>query len=149
MARLSKEDVVTIQALRKRGQSASAVAKVLGVTEGAVRYHERRAVAGAVDGRSRQVHVAAGYFAADRGVPRGPGAAGAVNLRELYEHLVEHHGYAASSKSLERYMRCTYGRPPTRTYRRVETPPAAQTQPDWGEYPTARKTEARCNESDL
>ncbi len=61
MARLSKEDVVTIEALRKRGQSAPAVARVLGVTEGTVRYHDRRAAAGAADGRSRQVHVAAAF----------------------------------------------------------------------------------------
>ena len=136
MARLSKEDVVTIGTLRKRGQSASAVARVLGVTEGTVRYHERRAASAAVDGRSRQVHVAAGFaaqieaYVAALARPERP-----VNLTELYEHLVERHGYPASSKSLERYMRRTYGRPPIRTYRRVETPPAAQTQTDWGEYP--------------
>jgi transposase len=139
MARLSKEDVVTIQALRKRGQSLRAIARTLGVTEGTVRYHGRRAAAGAIDGRTRQVPVAAGFvapieaFLKARAQPERP-----ANVRELYEHLVEHHGYPASSKSLERYIRRTYGPPPTRTYRRVETPAAAQTQTDWGEYPRVR-----------
>jgi len=139
MPRLSKEDVVTIQVLRKRGQSASAIARTLGVTEGTVRYRVKRAEAGAADGRSRQVHVAAGLareieaFVAAHARSERP-----VNLRELYDHLVERHGYPASSKSLERYMRRTYGRPPVRTYRRVETPAGAQTQTDWGEYPHVR-----------
>jgi hypothetical protein len=134
MPRLSKEDVETIGVLKKRGQPASAIARVLGVTEGAVRYRVKRAEAGAADGRSRQVHVAAGFarqieaFMAAQARPDRP-----VNLRELYDHLVERHGYPASSKSLERYMRRAYGRPPVRTYRRVETPAGAQTQTDWGE----------------
>jgi hypothetical protein len=32
-------------------------------------------------------------------------------------------------------MRRQYPRPRIRTYRRVETPPGAQSQTDWGEYP--------------
>ena len=31
-------------------------------------------------------------------------------------------------------MRARYGRPPVRPFRRVETPPGAQTQSDWGEF---------------
>ena len=31
-------------------------------------------------------------------------------------------------------MRARYGRPPIRPFRRVETPPGAQTQSDWGEF---------------
>lgn len=36
-----------------RGQTQSAVARLLGVTEGAVRYHRRRRAEGAVDRRNR------------------------------------------------------------------------------------------------
>jgi transposase len=32
-------------------------------------------------------------------------------------------------------VRAKYPRPAIRTYRRVKTPPAAQTQTDWGEFP--------------
>jgi transposase len=137
--RLRREEIVTMQVLKERGETQSAIARRLGVTEGAVRYQLKRASSGAVDGRARQVHVAAAFsveieaFLAARARPERP-----ANLRELYEHLVEHCGYGASSKSLQRYMRATYGRPPMRTYRRVETPPGAQTQTDWGEYPRIR-----------
>ncbi len=34
-----------------------------------------------------------------------------------------------------RFVRARYPRPKIRTYRRVETPPGAQSQTDWGEYP--------------
>jgi transposase len=57
------------------------------------------------------------------------------NVRELHEHLVEGYGYGGSYNSVRRYVRAHYPRPKRRTYRRVETPPGAQTQTDWGEYP--------------
>jgi transposase len=53
----------------------------------------------------------------------------------LYGHLVEEHGYEGSYKSVVRYVRSRWGRPAIRTYRRVETPPGAQSQTDWGEFP--------------
>ena len=102
MPRLSKEDVVTIPVLKRRGQSASKIARTLGVTEGTVRYRVKRAEAGAADGRSRQVHVAAGFareieaFVAAHARPERP-----VNLRELYDHLVERHGYPALTDDLK------------------------------------------------
>ena len=131
MARLTEEDVVTIKVLRQRGQSASAVARTLGVTEGAVRYHERRAAKGAADGRGRQKRLAAAYagaieaFLEARERPELP-----PNVHELFDFLVEQHDYPGSTRSLERYMRQRYGRPPVRTYRRVETVAGAQTQTD-------------------
>jgi transposase len=139
MPRLSKEDIVAIGALLERGQSASEVARTLGVTEGAVRYHGRRAAAGATDGRAKQKRLAAAYtgaieaFLEAREHPDRP-----PNVHELFDFLVEQHDYPGSTRSLERYMRATYGRPPVRTYRRVETPAGAQTQTDWGEYPRVR-----------
>jgi hypothetical protein len=57
-----------------------------------------------------------------------------VNVRDLHEHLVEQHGYPWSYRSVLRYVRHKYPRPRIRTYRRVETPPGAQTQTDWGEF---------------
>jgi hypothetical protein len=58
-----------------------------------------------------------------------------VNGKELYEHLVYAWGYEGSYRSILRYVRKHYGRPALRTYRRVETPPGAQAQTDWAEYP--------------
>lgn len=46
-------------ALLKQGHSQSAVARLLGVSEGTVRYHRRRDATGAVDGRTAQVGKAA------------------------------------------------------------------------------------------
>jgi len=43
-------------------------------------------------------------------------------------------GYEGSYKSVVRWVRARYGRPKVRTYRRVETPPGAQTQTDWGHF---------------
>lgn len=137
--RLSREELVTIQVLDQKGQTASAIARQLQVTEGAVRYHLKRAAAGTTDGRGKQVHKAAEFagaitaFIEGRGAMRRP-----PNVEEVYDHLVAEHGYKASYKSVLRYMRATYGPPRIRTYRRVETPPGAQTQTDWGEYPRVR-----------
>ena len=135
-SRLRREDVVTIQVLSEKGQNHCEIARVLGITEGTVRYHLRRAQAQAEDGRKGKVFLAeshaaviAGWFQAhaDRARP--------VNVQELYEHLVREHGYTGSYPSVVRYARARYPRPPLRTYRRVETPPGAQSQTDWGEYP--------------
>ena len=50
MARqLSPEEIVTLLVLKQRGQSNVQIAQALGVSEGAVRYHARRA--GKPDGR--------------------------------------------------------------------------------------------------
>lgn len=65
----------------------------------------------------------------------GRGRAPGANLRELYEDLVATHGYEGSYNSVRRYVRAHYPRLRRRTYRRVETPPGAQTQTDWAEYP--------------
>jgi len=134
--RLSKEEVVSIQVLAKHEVRNTEIARQLGVTEGAVRYHRRREASGAVDGRRNKPHraremapVIAEWFAA-RSEDRRP-----VNVVELHEHLVSEFGYAGSYQSVRRYVRQIYGSPPIRTYRRVETPPGAQSQTDWGEFP--------------
>jgi transposase len=134
--RLSKEEVVTIRVLAERGQNHCAIARTMGVTESTVRYHLRRAAAGAEDGRRDKPQraatlseVIAAWFAEHRGQKRP------VNVMELYEHLVAEHGYPGSYQSVRRFVRRHYPTPRMRTYRRVETPPGAQSQTDWAEYP--------------
>jgi len=134
--RLSKEEVVTIRVLADKGQNHCQIARTVGVSEGTVRYHLRRSAEGATDGRSQRPFEAesmAAVIAAwheERKDDRRP-----VNVLELHEHLVREYGYAGTYRSVLRYVRAHYPQPKMRTYRRVETPPGAQTQTDWGEYP--------------
>src|SRR5262249_57871019 len=53
LAKLTTEQIVTIQVLHERGQSQRQTAQLLGVSEGAVRYRLRRAHDGATDGRRK------------------------------------------------------------------------------------------------
>jgi len=134
--RLRREEIVTIQVLAEKGQNHCEVARTLGVTEGTVRYHLRRAAESAEDGRGNKSFRAeefgeliGAWFAEREGDTRP------VNVLELHEHLVEEHSYPGSYQSVRRYVRSHYARPLLRTYRRVETPPGAQSQTDWAEYP--------------
>src|SRR5690606_3517346 len=54
MAKLCQEARMTIKTLSAKGVCGRETARLLGVSEGAVRYHRRRQEAGAVDGRSLQ-----------------------------------------------------------------------------------------------
>lgn len=140
MAKLSKEHIVTIKVLHDLSGTNCSVARTLGVTEGTVRYHLRRANAGAVDGRRGK-----------RFLIEELGLAGAVatwwqheterlsegrppNVEKLHAWLVEAHEYGGSYKSVRKYVRARYGAPKLRPFRRIETPPGAQTQTDWGEF---------------
>jgi transposase len=133
--RLRREEVVTIGVLRERGVSGRAIARQLGVDEKAVRYRLSRAASGAGDGRAGKPMRAEPW--SERialwmeHATRGPG----VNLQALYEWLVEEHDYAGSYKAIQRYVRAKYPRPKLRVRRRVETPPGAQAQADWAEFP--------------
>jgi transposase len=136
--RLSREEVVTIQVLARKGQNNCEIARTLGVTEGAVRYQRRRAAEEAEDGRKNKPYkaeAAAEVIGHWHDVREEAGAKRPVNVQELYEHLVAEHGYEGSYQSVLRYVRRHYPKPKIRTYRRVETPPGAQTQTDWAEYP--------------
>ena len=64
MNRLNPEARMTIKTLAARGATNSHIARLLGVTEGAVRHHVARLQAGALDGRSRQEPKAACVAAA-------------------------------------------------------------------------------------
>jgi len=125
---------MTIQCLAQRGQSRRRIARLLGVTEGAVRYHLRREAEGAVDGRSRQ-HALADDFAEAitwyfEALGEGP-----VNLADLHDWLVAEHDYPGSLRSVQRYYRRHFPQPRRRARRRIETPPGAQGQVDWAEWP--------------
>ena len=125
---------MTIKKLKERGSTTRSIAEVLGVTEGAVRYHLRRQAAGAEDGRAKQVHLAEAYHEAievwlDRQGPEAP-----LNLTELHAWLAEEHEFPGSVRSVQRYFEARFPRPRRRARRRVETPPGAQGQVDWAEF---------------
>ena len=139
MAKLTREQIVTIEVLQQRGQSQSQTARILGVSEGAVRYHLRRARDGATDGRQKPSRIeqlglaeaVAHWWQAQveiLGQERPP------SVQLLHEFLRAEYGYDGSYKSVRKFVRARYGRPPIRPFRRVETPPGAQTQSDWGEF---------------
>ena len=139
MAKLTREQIVTIEVLQARGQSQCQTARILGVSEGAVRYHLRRAREGAADGRQKPSHIeqlrlteaVARWWQAQveiLGKERPP------SVQLLHEFLRAEYGYNGSYKSVRKFVRAHYGRPPIRPFRRVETPPGAQTQSDWGEF---------------
>jgi len=127
---------LTIQVLFEKHVPSRAIARQLGVAESTVRYHLRRSREGAVDGRKGKAFAAASLagvidaWCAEHGRPDRP-----INALDLHEFLVRVHGYRSSYKSVLRYVRARFGRPRIRTWRRVETPPGAQSQSDWGLFP--------------
>jgi transposase len=134
------EQIVTIQVLHERGESQRESARILGVSEGAVRYHLRRARDGAADGRQKPARIeqlgladAVAHWWQAQVEILGPQRPPSVQL--LHEYLGAEYGYSGSYKSVRKFVRARYGRPPIRPFRRVETPPGAQTQSDWGEFP--------------
>lgn len=125
---------MTIKTLARKGVPKRDIARQLEMSEGNVRYHLRRMSAEANDGRARQRHKAA-----DWGEPidywlslRDPEAP--RNLADLYDWLVAEHDFAGSLRGLQRYVAAHYPPPRRRARRRVETPPGAQAQVDWGTY---------------
>lgn len=136
MAKLRKEEIVTLQVLKEKAETNRAIATRLGVSEGSVRYHLRRQRAGACDGRKKVplivelglVEAVDHWWQSQRATlpqERPP------NVQELWTHLVDEHGYAGSYKSVRKYVREKYPAPRRRPFRRIETPPGAQTQSDW------------------
>ena len=132
--KLDEEARMTVGCLASRGQSGRAIARMLGVSEGAVRYHLRRQETGATDGRSRRPSLADDWSEAIAWYVEGIGT-GPVNVAVLWEWLVAEHDYPGSLRSVQRYFRKRYPKPRVRARRRVETPPGAQAQADWAEWP--------------
>lgn len=139
MAKLGREEVVTIHVLDQQKQSHCQTARLLGVTEGAVRYHLRRRAAGAVDGRHKtfliekqNLEMAVREWWEVQQLSLGGVRPPSVD--SLFDYLRGEHAYSGSYKSVRRYVRAHFPGPQVRPFRRVETPPGAQTQSDWGEF---------------
>lgn len=133
--RLTREEVVSIQVLSEKGVPKRQIAREMQVAESTVRYHVRRGETGASDGRSGKGKKADEMAAPIEAWVMGRNSdARPANLKELHEHLVADHGYGGSYKSVVRWVRSRWGQPKLRTYRRVETPPGAQAQTDWGHF---------------
>jgi len=136
--RLRREEVVTIRVLAEKGETKRQISRTLGVGESLIRYHLKRAAEGTADGRKDKVRKAAAcadviarfWEEKIREDPNRP-----PNVLELHEFLVRDHEYDGSYQSVRRYVRDVFPPPKVRTYRRVETPPGAQAQTDWGEFP--------------
>jgi transposase len=133
MARLDPEARVAIRTLVSRGTSNSAIARLLDVTEGAVRYQVARMSSGRIDGRSAKLPKANCVAAAIDFWREGEGA-GPVNLAALHDWLAREHGYGGSLRSVQRFWTKRYPAPAIRARRRVETPPGAQAQVDWAHF---------------
>ena len=140
LAKLTREQIVTIEVLCQRGQPATQTARILGVTKATIRYHRRRTREGATDRRRKPLQVERLGLAEvvehwwhaqveALGDDRPPG------VQSLHDFLREEYGYRGSYKSVRKFVRARFGRPRLQPFRRVETPPGAQTQSDWGEFP--------------
>lgn len=137
--KLGVEARMTIKELARRGVPNREIARTLGVDEGAVRYHLRRQAEGAVDGRGLQSYLAEGFAGAIARWMEDAAANGdGVNVTLLHEYLQREHDYPGSVRSVQRFMRRRYPAPKRRARRRVETPPGAQAQADWAEFPRVK-----------
>lgn len=134
-AKLDLEARMAIKVLDGQGVAGREMARLLGVTEGAVRYHLRRQSAGATDGRSRQASRLSGLEAAVDAWMDSLGERSPRNLAALHDWLITEHGFVGTLRSVQRFVRRRYPAPRQRARRRVETPPGAQAQADWGHFP--------------
>jgi transposase len=132
--RLRREEVMTIEVLRERGVSQRAIARQIGVHENAVRYRLKRLAERARDRRADKVSSVAPHAEAVAHWMRTAGESG-LNGLALYAWLVAEHDYTGSYKAVQRFVRAHYAKPRLRVRRRIETPPGAQAQADWAEYP--------------
>jgi len=130
--KLDQEARMTIQCLSERGQSGRGIARLLDCAESTVRYHLQRQAEGAEDGREKP-QLAEGWREAI-GMYMEAGV-GPANLADLHEWLVAEHTYTGSLRSVQRYYAKHFPKPKRRARRRVETPPGAQAQADWAEWP--------------
>jgi transposase len=133
--KLTPEDLVALLVLKRKGQANTQIAQALGVSEAAVRYHLRRQ--GVPDGRQGKPRTADSFaLAIDSWIQthQTVDPARPSNVRLLFEWLRADHAYPGSYKSVLRFVRAHYPKPRLRPFRRVETPPGAQAQVDWGEF---------------
>jgi transposase len=99
----------------------------------------RREASGAVDGRRKILHLEAVGLAdatrqwwdaqqAELADERPP------SIESLHAWLQAEHGYEGSYKSVRKFVRRYFPAPKRRPFRRIETPPGAQSQTDWTEF---------------
>lgn len=140
MSKLGKEQIVAIKVLQQQGQKRSETARILGVTEGSVRHHLRQMACGKGDGRKgkkfliEQLGLEAVVKEWWEAQTDGLTSQRPPNVEGLGAYLKSEHGYGGSYKSVRKYVRAKFPVPKMRPYRRVETPPGAQSQSDWGEF---------------
>ena len=140
MAKLTKEQRMTIPVLKHAGQSPATIARTLDVDESTVRYHLKRHAAQATDGRgdkpslvqrSGLADVVAAWWGEElKQLPAGR----SPNATALHDWLVLEHDFDGSVQSVRRHVARHCERPAQRPFRRVELPPAAQVQVDWSEH---------------
>lgn len=135
MAKLDREDVVTLENLAKRAVPNREIARLLRISEGNVRYHLRRKALDALDGRANQRRTAAGFRGAIDAYLASTDESAPSNVADLHAYLVTEHEYPGSLRSLQRYVRDAFPQPKVRARRRVETPPGTQAQADWAHFP--------------
>jgi transposase len=136
---LTPEAIVALQVLKKQGQSNRQIARILQVSEGAVRYHLRQQ--DRPDGRANKPRKAdpladaIDHWLRQQGTDEtGAAPTRPANVKGLFEWLKDEKSYTGSYKSILRFVRANYPQPRLRPCRRVETPPAAQAQVDWGTF---------------
>ena len=138
LAKLTKEEIVTLQVLDHKGQSKRSIARQLGVSEGTIRYHLSRQAAGSTDGRKKQSLIQKQSLVAvvdhwwEHQLELLPSGR-SPNIHQLWQFLMANHDYSGSYKSVTKYVRGKFDKPKLRPFRRIETPPGAQTQSDWME----------------
>lgn len=135
MAITDLEIRMTIKTLAAKGLPNRAIARQLDLCEGTVRYHLKRQAAGASDGRADQPRRA---FAVAEAIAHWMAQHSHCNLAALHAWLADEHRYAGSLRSVQRFVADHYPPPPKRARRRIETPPGAQAQVDWAQFPRMR-----------
>lgn len=141
MGRLTKDEIMAMTTLVEKGETYAGAAKRFAVDESTVRYHVTRQGRDdpSADGRQKPALIDALELAEAvddwwqtelAGLPAGR----SPNATALHAWLQAEHGYAGSVKSVRKYIRTHYKRPPLRPFRRVELPPGAQVQVDWSEH---------------
>lgn len=111
MPRLSQEEKVTIKVLNSKNETNRGIARRLGVSEGTVRYHLRKVREGREEHDGRREKIFKAQEVADQiehwmkasATERAEGRP--VNLKLLWQWLVDTCGYAGSYKSVWRYVR--------------------------------------------
>ena len=137
MSRLTKEEIVVLKALKEKNQgkmSKSALAQLLHVSEGAVRYHLKREKEDISD-RRKNKPMKADAFAhiIEERMKISKSDNPPSSIEELYDELISEYGYQGSYRSVLRYVRKHYPSPLIRPRRRVELPAGCAAQVDWAE----------------